>query len=151
MRRVRFSPGIAKRARRPRASARKASVPMVPPGQPGAWTVTIRRWHPTKVNDLVNAHWGQRSRMKLADLETVAAACLEAGVRRAAGQRRVALTIVLAKGQRAGDPDAYHKSLNDALVRCGALRDDSRTWCELVPVQFERAAVKSARIGLTDL
>lgn len=149
--RLRLSPRFGKRLRpRPR---QRAAVVMLPPGRAerSRWTVTIPRWHPTKLNDLVSAHWGKRSRMKLADLQTVAAACLDAGVRMALGRRRVALTIVLGKGQRAGDPDAYHKSLNDALVRCGALRDDSRTWCELAPVQFERAAQKSARIELTDL
>jgi hypothetical protein len=45
------------------------------------------------------------------------------------------------KGQRAPDPDAFFKSLWDALVHAGMLVDDNRQHVELAPVTFSRAEV----------
>lgn len=116
-----------------------------------AWLLAIEGWHPTRLNRLLNSHWSTASRLKKADYAEVLRACERERVTAAVGKRHVSVTIVLGPGQRGGDVDAYAKSLLDSLVACGALRDDSRTWCELAPVQFERAAVKATRVVLRDL
>jgi len=74
-----------------------------------------------------------------------------AKVPKAAGKRRVEIVIVLGKGQRAGDPDAYNKSLLDALVRLGYLKDDNRQWLQLESVKFSRAEEKAMIIRITDV
>lgn len=116
------------------------------------WVIRIDRWHPTRVNQLLNAHWAKRARMKRVDAQLIGASIIGAGVPRFdRARRRVGLQINLGYRQRAGDPDAYWKSLLDGLVECAALVDDSRTWCELVPVIFCRKAVWGSVIGLSDL
>ncbi len=65
--------------------------------------------------------------------------------------RRVHLAITLKKGQRAPDTDAFWKSTLDALVATRLLKDDSRTWCVLDPVEFQRGTEKETTIELTDL
>jgi hypothetical protein len=62
----------------------------------------------------------------------------KAKVPKATGRRRVSLQIVLKKGQRAGDPDSYFKSLCAALVHVGMLVDDNPQGVELAPVAFSR-------------
>ena len=52
---------------------------------------------------------------------------------------------------RAGDPDAYFTSLNDALVYARLLRDDNRQGVELLPIKYERAERKATRIELRDV
>jgi Holliday junction resolvase RusA-like endonuclease len=87
--------------------------------------------------------------MKSADKEVVA--WYMTTVPPATGKRRLLLTIVLGKGQRGGDPDAYYKSLLDALTTCGQLTDDNRQGVELAPVQFVRGATPATIIMLEDL
>jgi len=91
------------------------------------------------------------SRRKRSDREIVAAYVLMAGAIEATGKRRVNLHITLSPRQRAADPDAYWKSLLDALVHCKALRNDNRQWVELMPVEFDRASTKATTIVLTDV
>lgn len=98
--------------------------------------VFIPRWHPTPLNKLTR-NWRQTSRLKKADREMVGA--YMRGYRKDLGKRRVGLTIVLSKGKRACDPDAYWKSTLDALVYVGLLKDDSRHWVELEKVEFTRS------------
>lgn len=74
-----------------------------------------------------------------------------AHVPKAAGKRRVKLTIVLGPRQRGGDPDAYWKSTLDALARAGLILDDNRQGVELASVAYERGTRKATVIGLTDV
>jgi hypothetical protein len=102
------------------------------------YTPRIPRWHPRKLNDLIGCHFGTRARRKRSDREIVAGHALEQGIPHALGKRLVKLHLVLRPRQRAGDPDAYHKSLLDALVACGLLVNDNRQHVELGPVSFQR-------------
>lgn len=95
--------------------------------------VEIPKWHPARLNAIVG-HWGKRSRLKKADRELVWA--YTRNIAPAAGKRRVSLIIVLAGRQKVCDPDAYWKSLLDALVQARMLVDDSPEWVELGPVEF---------------
>lgn len=116
-----------------------------------ALLIEIPNWHPAPLNQLLGGHWARAARRKKTDRRMIEAYCYLAQVPRATGKRRLSLTIVLAPGQRACDPDAYHKALLDGLVHCGALRNDSHRWVELAPVQFERGKNKTTRIVLEDV
>jgi hypothetical protein len=60
--------------------------------------------------------------------------------------------IILRKGQRAGDPDSYQKSLLDALVQAEMLWDDNRQHVDLAPLTFSRdPAAWGTVITLQDL
>ena len=63
----------------------------------------------------------------------------------------MSLEITLAPRQRAGDPDAYWKSLLDALVRARLLVDDRRQYVELGAVTFARGKAKRTVVTLEDL
>lgn len=115
------------------------------------YSVLIPRWHPTRLNKLVNSHWATAHRMKQADAQMLGVYLYQAEVPKAAGKRRVEIEIVLGKGQRAGDPDAYFKSPIDALVRLGYLKDDNRQWLDLEPVKYGRAAEMATVLRITDL
>lgn len=122
----------------------RVEIPQLEPDQPNpdgehqrVWQVHIPDFHPARLNQLLGHHY-RRGRLKRDDAMLVAHHLVQARVPRATGKRRVSLRLTLAPRQRAGDPDAYWKSLLDALVRCGALVDDNRHWCELGPVTFER-------------
>lgn len=116
-----------------------------------ALIIHIPRWHPVTLNRLMNSHPMSRSRLKLADLQMIGAYAVKAKVPKATGRRRLEIVITLGKGQRAPDPDAYFKVTNDALVRLGFLRDDSRTWLDLMPVRYERAIEKATTLILTEI
>lgn len=109
----------------------------------------IDGWHPCRLNQLVSVHWANRSRLKRVDRQFVATYGRD--LPRATGKRRVRLRIVLGPGQRAGDPDAYWKSLLDALVHAGLLLDDNRQHVELGPVAFDRAEKRRTEIILEDI
>ena len=100
------------------------------------FTIEIPRWHPVPLNKLMNCHWGKRDRLKKDDQQMIFG--YTRNIPKAEGKRRVSLHITLDKGQRAFDPDAYTKSLNDALVAVGMLVDDNRQHVELMPVTFSR-------------
>ncbi len=114
------------------------------------WTITIPDWHPAKLNELLG-DWRKRERLKKGDRFLVAYYCREQNLPVALGRRRVSLLLTLKPRQRGGDPDAYWKSLLDALVICGCLRDDSRHGVELGEVRFERGPAASTTITLEDL
>jgi hypothetical protein len=110
----------------------------------------IPGWLPCRLNQLLG-HWHNRHRLKKADRETVGLYARLAGIPRARGKRRVSLVLTLAPRQRAADPDAFHKSLLDALTACGLLVDDNRQGCELGSVTFQRGRQKATTIILEDL
>jgi len=101
-------------------------------------TIRINDWMPTPLNRFTNQHWSKRKKAKDHDSETVALNCHEHGITPATRKLRVIVTVVLPKGKRACDPDAIQKSLGDALVKCGALKNDSHKWVEWAPVEFVR-------------
>lgn len=101
-------------------------------------TLKIPQWHPTRLNQLVNNHWAVAGRLKADDKAMVIAYANEQSIPRATCKRLVTLSLTMQKGQRAGDPDAYWKSLLDALVNACLLVNDSRKWAELAPVEFIR-------------
>ena len=103
----------------------------------GTWTLTIERWHPATVNELLRSVRTRIRRKKL-DREVIMAYTWQQKIPKAQGKRRLSLHIVMGKGQRGADPDAYFKSLNDACVCSGLLVDDSRRYVELTPVTFSR-------------
>lgn len=111
----------------------------------------LHDWHPTPLNRLIGCHYGTRSRRKRFDRDLVAATALAAQIPKAEGRRRVGLRIVLGPRQRAADPDAYHKSLLDALAKCGLLLDDNRQHVELGPVRFDRDRRPRTEVTLEDL
>ncbi len=115
------------------------------------YVIKVPGWHPVRLNQLVGAHWGTRAKRKRADQALLSVYVRLAGVPPATGRRRVDLLITLGPGQRAGDPDAYLKSLLDALVVTGRLTDDNRQGVELGAVEFERGRQASTTISLTDL
>jgi Holliday junction resolvase RusA-like endonuclease len=117
----------------------------------GSYRLVIPGWHPATLNQWDGRHWSMRARLKTFDRNMVATYALKAGLPRATHKRRVTVTITLAKGERACDPDAHLKSLGDALVHCGLLRDDSRQWVEWAATRYERGAERATTIELEDL
>ena len=113
--------------------------------------LVIPKWHPARINQWEGRHWTVKARLKKSDQEIVWTYSRLAGLPTAEGKRRVRLTIVLGPRQRGGDPDAYWKSLLDALVCAGQLVDDSRQWVTTCPVKYERSAERATRIELEDL
>lgn len=98
-------------------------------------TIKIPNWYPTPLNKLLG-HWTVSAKRKKADSKLLITYMHH--LKPATKKRRVSLTIVLGKGQRACDPDAYFKSLLDGLVHSGQLKNDSKNWAELAPVKFLR-------------
>lgn len=103
--------------------------------------IIIPDWHPSPLNKLVNSHWAVAHKMKNRDKVEVRYASNH--IPKATTKRRVELVIELGKGQRACDPDAYFKSLGDALTACGLLVNDSHKWVEWSPVQYVRGKKKT--------
>lgn len=101
--------------------------------------IKIPNWHPHRLNELMNVHWAKAAKMKKEDFRKIWTYAI--GKPRAETKRELELTIILKKGQRSGDPDAYSKSLNDALVKAKLLVNDSPKWLRILPVNYERAAI----------
>lgn len=131
-------------------ATKAATVPHLLSLHPGRWVVTIPNWHPCPLNKLIGYSWRTVHARKQADQRRVADEMAFAGIPEARKARRVSLRIVLGPRQRSCDPDAYWKSMLDALVACGRLRDDSRQWCELDHVEFERGK-RSTVLTLEDI
>lgn len=112
--------------------------------------VNIPNWTPTSVNKLMSNHWASANRLKRADTQMIAAYAHKAGVKKAEGKRSVQTILTVHTG-RAPDPDNIQKSLNDALVKCGLLVDDSHIWLETQPVKILRGKAKHTTIILEDM
>jgi hypothetical protein len=115
------------------------------------WKIEIPLWRPATVNELMKRgnHWSRAARLKNLDLGMIACHLVIANVPEATGNRRVGLEIVQ-PGGRFPDPDNVWKSLLDALVLLGLLRDDSAKWCELAPPVFTRGPLRTV-ITLTEM
>ncbi len=115
------------------------------------YTLVLRNHHPARLNELLAGHWGPRHRRKKFDRDIIALEARSQRTPKATTARRVSVEIVLGPRQRAGDPDAYWKSLLDALATAGLLVDDRRQCVELGPVTFTRGPAKRTAITLEDL
>lgn len=127
-----------------------AKVRVSAPPRPAVHVLRIAGWHPTPLNKLVGRHPMQAHKLKADDKAQVRIEAVIQRIPPAAFRRTVSLTITLAPRQRACDPDAYWKSLLDALVGAVLLVDDSRQWCRLGSVTFDRGERRSTTITLTD-
>ena len=117
--------------------------------KPTIWTLDIPGWHPAPLNTLLG-HKMKAHRLKSHDREIIGKAVLAYAVPPAEVKRHVNLTLIYPPAQRAVDPDASYKSLLDALVAFGALKNDSHQWVSYdLPVVL-RGPVKRAIITLQD-
>lgn len=115
------------------------------------YRLKIERWSPALLNDLMG-HWARAYKLKKIDRNMVMAYCLQNRMPLANGPRRVSLTITLSPKQHvAPDPDAFWKSLLDALVHARMLIDDCRQYCEMGPVTFLRGPERETLIELEEL
>lgn len=110
--------------------------------------ITIPNHHPAALNQYIGKHWAIGAKLKKLDKEMILGYCQH--VPKATTKRRVDFTIILGKGQKSRDPDAYQKSLGDALVNAGMLVDDSAKWIEWGNVEYIRG-IKATLIKLTDM
>lgn len=114
-------------------------------------TLTIERWYPSTINQLLRSV-RMRIRRKKLDREVIMAHAWQQKIPKAQGKRRVSVHIVLGKGKRAADADAYHKSLLDACKHAGIIVDDTSRYVELAPVTFSRNSIQPGTvITLEDL
>src|SRR5512135_2122699 len=114
------------------------------------YRVIIPGWHPTLTNSLFG-HPMAAYRRKKKDTHQIWLAQLHYRIPPAKGKRSVKLTIVLGKGQRAGDPDNYWKSFLDAATKARWILDDRRQCVETPPVQFERAELRATVVEIEDI
>lgn len=116
-------------------------------------TLKILGWHPPRANEFTWKHWRVVSAKKKKAAKVVADWAAVHKLVPATGRRRLDVTIVLAKGQRAPDSDAFDKALRDALVHAGLLMDDNRIGLEATPVVFKRSGTEAkwTEITLTDV
>ena len=111
-------------------------------------TVIIPQWHPATVNKLLSNRWAAH-KLKKSDKQIISH--YFGAIPKADGKRSLQLEIILQRGKRGADPDAYFKSLCDGLVNAGMLTDDNRQGVELLPVEFSRDDIHwGSRITLTD-
>lgn len=132
---------LARRADDP-VSALWARFQYRPPADVAAThVVVISGWRPALLNELMGSRW-RAHKLKKRDRRWVEDYfVLFHRVPRAVGRRRVHLGIRgRYRGGRFPDPDSPWKSLLDALVHSGMLRDDSAEWCELRPPRFATRA-----------
>ena len=113
----------------------------------------IEGWHPVRLNEFVGKHWSVGAGRKKRDQTTVAKHAMAYRTTPALGRRRVDLTIVLAKGQRRPDKDAFWKSALDALAASKLLIDDNPDGCEPGTVTYKRSGTEAkwTEITLTDV
>lgn len=106
--------------------------------KPTIWTLCIPGWIPTPLNKLLTRHWAAAGRLKRQDQLTILDAVRAYGVPPADTKRRVELTVIYPKGKRMYDKDAFDKSLHDALVTTGAIKNDSPAWLEAAEPVYAR-------------
>lgn len=111
--------------------------------------IQIPDWHPARVNQLLTVHWAKASELKKRDSNMIWA--YSRTTPKATTKRSVSLTIIVSGRGRKPDPDAFTKSLNDALVHNKLLVDDSAKWVVNQPVQIVSGKKKATWITLEDL
>jgi Holliday junction resolvase RusA-like endonuclease len=115
------------------------------------YVVRVPGWHPAGINRLLRMHPIKRWRVLRSDAEMVATYARLSRVPKAAGPRRVGLTLVLAGNDRRRDNDNTWKSVLDALVKAGLILDDGPEHLETEPVTYLRADERGTVIRLTEL
>jgi len=112
--------------------------------------ITIPKWAPARLNELMKNRW-RCAALKKRDAALIVGYRMLQGIPKATGKRRVTLEITFGTGVRAGDPDAYNKSLLDALVNAGLLIGDTYNGVEVMPARYFRAEDTSTTIILEDI
>lgn len=110
--------------------------------------IHIPQWRPATLNQLMG-HWSKTHKLKKSDRQIIAHYCKDTP--KATGKRRVSLHISLKGRQQKADPDAYWKSLLDALVACGQLINDNDANVELGTVTYDREVQAGTVITLTEV
>lgn len=116
---------------------------------PCTWTLNIPGWHPTPLNKLLG-HWAKAGRLKSHDKEIIGKAVMAGGIPEAFAKRKIELLIIHPPGKRFCDPDAYSKSLLDALTANKVLFNDSHQWVEMDRPEFARGKVLRTVITITE-
>ena len=112
--------------------------------------IFIPKWHPTTLNQLIGYKWWTIAKLKKGDKKFVSHYTRK--LPKARVKRELHLEIVMKKNQKKADPDAYFKSLNDALTHAGMLVDDSDKWVKINPPTYSRDWDNwGTRITLTDI
>ena len=106
--------------------------------------------HTATANEL-NKSVRLKIQLKKRDRQWIGLACKSQDIPVATVKRRVQIIVILEPGQRGADPDAFFKSLADALKQAGAIKNDSAKWVEWPPVQYERGKKPGMRIVLEDV
>jgi Holliday junction resolvase RusA-like endonuclease len=127
--------GKGKRRSEPARGKSFGILPEQKEGGPTSWTIIIPGWTPPSLNTLIYSHWAVSRKAKKKAMEQVAGCCLEAGVTRAIGRRRVAIIVFAGRRSHRLDGDNVPKSILDGMKHIGAIIDDNCDWCELVPAQ----------------
>jgi hypothetical protein len=127
----------------PKNSPKQAiRAPVSPTLNSPGYALWIPEWRPTLVNELRATpyrHWSAPYKKLKRDKKVIEEAFVRSGQPKAWGPRRVSLLFVMPKKARMFDRDAPRKSINDALVACGALINDSPAYCYEGPVHYARA------------
>lgn len=113
--------------------------------------IEIPDYLPPTINQLMRGRIKARIRLGKSARNMIAVYAILAKVTPAEGKRRVTLRLGLGPRRRGADVDAYWKALLDGLKDCRAIRDDSRHWCELAPVEYREANEDSTTIVIEDI
>jgi Holliday junction resolvase RusA-like endonuclease len=112
--------------------------------------IEIPNWTPLTVNKWRSLHWAKANRRKTADRQMIGVYCYKSGLTKATKKRRVELNIIKSGRGRLPDPDAYFKSVLDALKNLGYIIDDSAKWVEWNQPKIERGKQIKTIIEITD-
>ncbi len=115
------------------------------------WKLVIPNWIPVALNRYVGRHWSAGHKLKKVDRQIIMGYTLLNRFPQATGMMEVSMVITLQGRDKERDPDSMWKSVLDALKHAGLLVDDSRRWCRLGDVSFQRGDVRSTTIILTEL
>lgn len=115
------------------------------------WTMDIAGWHPAPVNKLLTSHWSKAGKMKRVDKFMIKDVAMAYGIPVATVKRRVELYLVYAPKERAVDPDASWKSLLDALVGSGIIKNDSHVWVDYASPVVMRGPHRRCFITIQDV
>jgi len=136
---------------KPQRKRKAKAVLRLPEGGAGRWSLWLPTWHPPSLNVVRRQHWSKESRIKSAIAEHLYYTCMQAKVTAAQGKRRLALTLVMGKGQRCIDRSNLGKLLLDPCVWIGMIRNDSPRWLSEPEAVYERAAEWGTRIDVSDV
>lgn len=115
------------------------------------YIISIPHWRPATVNELLG-HWTKGHRLKKRDRYLVWGIARQERIPVATGKRMVKTHVTYKPGGEF-DPDNIMKSLLDALVQAGMLKDDSDNWCDWTKPTLEKGSsqVWGTRIILEDM